>query len=216
MATTAKRLKLVTPEFIGSYVHLDQPYSGSDDIDPCYSILIVLDPDDKEHAKFIDKVEDAIQECIENKWGDKPRKFQSPLREGEDVGESEELQGKLCINVRSKTRPGIVDADSQKILDVEQECYSGAIYRCSISAYAWEHKVGGKGVSFGLDNVMKVDDGEHLGGGRSAPEEDFADVRPSRRSSKKAEAPARSKKSRVVEEEDDEEEEKPTRRRRNR
>ena len=165
--------KLVTPPFIGSFVHVAEAYSNSDDIDPCFSILIVLDPDDKEHADFINEMEDAVDRCIEEKWGEVPRKFSSPIKNGEDISDSEELEGKVCVNARSDRRPGVVDANLKKIIDVEEECYSGAIYRATIVAYAWTHKVGGNGVSFGLNNVMKIKDGDPLGGGRASPEEDF-------------------------------------------
>ena len=185
-AESPKRHKLVTPEFIGSYVHLDQPHSASEDVEPTYSMLIVLDPENDEHADFISRVEDEIESLIESKWGDRPRKFQSPLKEGEDLGDSDELQGKICINVRSKTKPGILDAEGQRIVDVAEECYSGATFIASISGYAWEHKVGGKGVSFGLDNVMKRGDGDPLGGGRAKAEDDFADyVSPRRKKAQK-------------------------------
>lgn len=176
------RHTLVSPEFVGNYVHLDKPYSGDDDIEPCYSIMLVLDPDNEEHAEFIDKLEAEIEDLVEAKWGEMPRKFKTPLKEGEDIMEDEDaFVGKIILNVRSTTRPGIIDADLQKILDVEEECYSGASFIVSISGYAWEHKVGGKGVSFGLDNVMKVADGDPLGGGRAKAEDDFAHLAPKRK-----------------------------------
>lgn len=174
-AKKAGPIKLTTPPFTGSYVHIAEAYSNSDDIDPCFSILIVLDPNDKAHAAFIEEMEDAVDRCIEEKWGETPRKFSSPIRNGEDIGDSEELEGMICVNARSDRRPGVVDSHLQKILNVEEECYSGATYRATIVAYAWTHKVGGNGVSFGLNNVMKMGDGEPLGGGRASPEEDFKD-----------------------------------------
>ena len=216
-AAKTGRRKLVTPPFTGSFVHLAEPHSASEDIDPCFSLLIVLDPEDPDHEAFIERVQDEIDSLIEGKWGEEPRKFQSPLKEGEDLGDSEELAGKLCINVRSKTRPGIVDADLQKILDLEEEVYSGARYVVSISGYAWEHKVGGKGVSFGLDNVMKVGEGDHLGGGRAKAEDDFADYTPPKsRGAKGKEKGTTARATRGKVETQDDDDEQPTRSRRTR
>ena len=75
------------------------------------------------------------------------------------------------FSVKSATRPGVVDTDLQPIIDPE-ELYSGAYYRASINPFAWDHPTGGKGVSFGLNYVMKVRDGEPFSG-RKAAEEDF-------------------------------------------
>lgn len=52
------------------------------------------------------------------------------------------------------------------------EVYSGCYMRATLTAYAYD-KGGGKGVSFGLQNLMKVKDGEPLSS-RATAENDFA------------------------------------------
>ena len=58
----------------------------------------------------------------------------------------------------------------QPILDSTQ-LYSGVWARVSINAFAFNTQ-GNKGVSFGLNHVQKVRDGDYLGG-RSKAEDDF-------------------------------------------
>ena len=72
----------------------------------------------------------------------------------------------------SKTRPGIVDEDLNAVLDPTQ-VYSGCYARVSINAFPYSNS-GNKGISFGLNNVQFLQDGEPLGG-RTRAEDDFAD-----------------------------------------
>jgi hypothetical protein len=57
-------------------------------------------------------------------------------------------------------------------MDVE-DISPGCIIRASVNFYAYDFK-GKKGVACGLQNVMKVKDGEAIGG-KTMPEEDFGE-----------------------------------------
>lgn len=172
-----------TPVFRGSFVHLARPDRVNDDADPRYSLVVVLDVEnDDEHAAFLDNLEEWIDEVAEERWGEIPKRLKSPIREGADISDDDYMADKVCFSASSQEtrKPGLVYDDLEPIdpQDQTQELYSGAWYRCTIKPWAWEHKTGGKGVSISLDNVMKVDDDEPLGGG-SAPdaEDDFSDMK---------------------------------------
>lgn len=102
------------------------------------------------------------------KWGDKPpRTLRSPFRLNEEldnptVGIPDDWII-MTFSANEDRRPGIVDAKLQDIID-ETEAYSGAWYRCQVRAFAYE-SAGNKGVSFGLQNVQKMKDGDPLGAG---------------------------------------------------
>ena len=120
----------------------------------------------------------AAHEAAVNKWGkDLPKKLKTPFKDqgerADDYAGFEE--GGIYITAQSDTRPGVVDAKVQDIID-ENDFYSGCWARATVNAYAWEHPTGGKGVSFGLLNVQKLRDGDRLGGGRAKPTEDFTPV----------------------------------------
>ena len=76
-----------------------------------------------------------------------------------------------CV-VSSKTQPQIVDANLNPIIN-PTEFYSGCYGRASINFFAYNNS-GNKGISAGLNNLQKLEDGESLGGITSA-EQDFAD-----------------------------------------
>lgn len=80
--------------------------------------------------------------------------------------------GHYIINVSSKNQPQVVDAARNPIIN-PVEFYSGCYGRASINFFAYNNN-GNKGVSAGLNNLQKLEDGEGLGGFTSA-EQDFAD-----------------------------------------
>jgi len=171
-------LKLVTPEFRGSFVHLVEPHAikaapGEKQNEPRYSITIVIAKTDP----FWKKVDALIEETAKAKWGKIPPKMKSPKKDG-DEGDADgnarpEFAGNWSVNATSKNKPGIVDVNLSPIM-VGDEIYSGAWYRASIRAYAWDHPTGGKGVSIALDNAMKTKDDEAFSG-RTNAASDFAD-----------------------------------------
>lgn len=158
---------IITPEFRGSFVNLAEPRPPAEGQAPVYSMVVVIP---KEETAFLEKLEQEVERVANEKWGKVPPRLKTTLRDG-DEEDRPEFKGCIVFNVKSKARPGIVDNDLQPIMDPE-ELYSGAWYRASINAYAWEHPTGGKGVSFGLNNVMKIKDDEAFSG-KQAAEEDF-------------------------------------------
>lgn len=166
--------KLITPPFRGWFVHLNEPrgIKGDPTSDKKYQMLIPILEDDG----FWKKAEAMVKDTAREKFGQIPRKLKSPIKEGAE-SEYEELDGYKFINPGNTRRPGLVDGRLEPIVDPE-ELYSGAWYRASLTAYAWEHPTGGKGVSFSLNNVMKVatPDGESDEplDGRTSAEQDFA------------------------------------------
>jgi len=163
--------KLITPEFRGSFVHILEPHApkaapGEAQQKARYQITIPLAKDNK----FWDEVQKLVVDTATAKWGKIPPKLKSPIKDGDAEGRAE-FEGKMTIQATSNNKPDIVGTNLKPIMEAS-EIYSGAWYRCSVRAYAWEHPTGGKGVSIALDNVMKVRDDEAFSG-RSSAEDDF-------------------------------------------
>ena len=170
--------KLITPEFRGSFVNLTKPHNmpGETDEDKArYQITIVLPKKDK----FWKTINEQIDATASEKWTKVPKALKRPIKDGDaedDDGELKypEFEGCYTLQVSTKRKPGVVDKALQPILNAD-ELYSGAWYRASIKPYAWSHPTGGNGVSFSVDNVMKVKDDTPLGGAAEAPEKEFAE-----------------------------------------
>lgn len=121
----------------------------------------------------------AVEDCAVDKFGvdyKKKERVKKPFLKVVDhpkMGLDPDLF-EVFIRCSSKDRPQVVDATMKAITeDRAREVYSGRWGRYSVRPYAYDHKTGGKGVSFGLQNVQVLRDDESLGGGRSRAEDDF-------------------------------------------
>lgn len=175
MATTNSDTKVVTGKVRLSYVHLFEPYSNNDDQEEKFSCVILIPKSDKKTLNAIKKATEAAAEAGKHtKFNGKiPANLKTTLHDGDDEGDLEknpEYEGHMFMSVSSKTKPGIVDKDVQPILD-STEVYSGCFARVSINAFPYNTQ-GNRGISFGLNHVQKIADGDYLGG-RSRAEDDF-------------------------------------------
>lgn len=167
--------KVVTGKVRLSYAHLFEPFAGPAGGEAKYSTVLLIPKSDKATIKAI---KGAQQAALENgktsKFGGKiPNNWKNTLHDGDEEADLEnnpEYEGHLYMTVSAKTKPGIVDRDVQPILD-STEVYSGCYARVSINAFPFNAQ-GSKGVSFGLNHVQKLADGEPFGG-RSKVEDDF-------------------------------------------
>lgn len=175
MATTNSDTKVITGEVRLSYVHLFEPYAQNEDQDPKYSCAILIPKSDKATLKRIRRaIEAATEQGKTSRWNGKiPPNLKTTLRDGDEEADLErnpEYAGHFFMNVNSTNRPGVVDRNVQTIID-STEVYSGCYARVSINAFPYSVS-GNKGVSFGLNHVQKLRDGDFLGG-RSRAEDDF-------------------------------------------
>lgn len=183
VATSNNNTKVVTGKVRLSYTHVFAPQS-MDGGDEKYSTAILIPKTDKETLKKIKAAVDAAKELgKKEKWGGKiPANCKTPLRDGdEERPEDENYAGHYFLNASSKNKPGIAkpigkEANGktkfQEITDTT-EVYSGCYAKVSLNFYPYDAK-GNRGVAAGLNNLVKVQDGDFLGG-RSSVNEDFAD-----------------------------------------
>ena len=100
--------------------------------------------------------------------------IKTPLRDGDKERKGDDAyKNAYFVNANSTTKPGVVDADRNPILD-SSELYSGIIGRASVNFYAFNSN-GNRGIACGLNNIQKLADGTPLGG-HSRAEDDFADL----------------------------------------
>lgn len=158
-----------------SYAHVFHKYSpeGTDE-EGKYSAVLIIPKTEKETVKAVRQaIESAKAAGMASKWsGKEPKKLDLPLRDGDDPenDKDESFAGSYYLNAKSKTRPGVVDRKLEPITD-EEEVYSGCYAIASVTFYAYDVS-GNRGVACGLNNLMKVRDGERLGG-RVSAEADF-------------------------------------------
>lgn len=138
-----------------------------------FSASLLFDKDDKEG---IAEVKKGIQAAIEK--GLQTNKFSKaqvpglrlPLRDGDVEFEAgnrgEEYKGKLFLNSSSSNQPGIVDKHAKPIFN-QDDFFSGCYGRADINFFPY-NKAGNRGVGVGLNNLMKLEEGERLDNRQSA------------------------------------------------
>lgn len=173
--STPSKTRVLTEKVRLSYVHVFEPYSQDGGDDEKYSTVILIPKSArKTKAKIDAAIEEAAQQGLHSRFdGKMPKNLATTLYDGDedaDLEKNPEYEGHWYMSISSKTRPGIVDRDVQPILD-STEVYSGCYARVDMNAFAYNYK-GKKGVSFGLNHIQKLADGDYLGG-RSRAEDVF-------------------------------------------
>lgn len=157
-----------------SFVHLFEKHAVEEGQTPAYSVMAILPKSDKVTlAKMREAEKNAAEKDKGRCWnGTIPKVLASIIKDGdaEDPKTGEpysaklpEVAGSYFFTVRStKLKPGVVDRDKNEILD-QSEVYSGCYGRLALTAYGYNVS-GNRGISFGLNHVQKLADGEPLGG----------------------------------------------------
>ena len=176
--STASTKVITGKNTIFSYLTINEPKAPLGGGTPKYSVSLIIPKSDK---VTIAKIRAAIQAAYEegtsklkgsSKSVPQLSTLKTPLRDG-DIERPDDPTYKNCffINANSVTKPGVVDANLNPIID-PSELYSGIIGRASINFYAFNSN-GNRGIACGLNNLQKLADGTPLGG-HSRAEDDFA------------------------------------------
>lgn len=165
---------VMTPKFRTSFVNVFRPSANKNDptAEPKYS-LTMLFAKDADLSALKKAAQAAIVEKLgpdQSKW---PKNLKNPFRDQGDFEYDGYEKGSIFIRASSKQKPGLVDQKNQDILE-EKDFYSGCYARATVRAFYYDTK-GNRGVSFGLQNVQKLGEGDPLGG-RTRASQDFEPV----------------------------------------
>lgn len=170
MTNDYQKRKVITPKFRASFVKVWKPEAFDEGQDAKYSIVMMFTK-----GTDLSKLKAAATAAKDDKWGNKPpKKLETPFKDGDDM-DREECEDMIVVRASSKHKPGVVGIDPRVPITDETEFYSGCYARASLQAFAYDYKGMKKGVSFALNNVQKLEDGEAFSGGGSKAEDDFDD-----------------------------------------
>jgi len=171
------------PRHRASYVKLDKPYPVKGTTKEAYSYVALFEP-----GADLSAMKAAALQAAKDKWGDKAEaiikhpKFKTPFKDQSDFVDADGEQrpgtkaGAIYLNLNHALKPLILGPNAKEITDI-RDFYSGCYAVAKCDCYAWEHEVGGKGITFSLLGVQKVAEGEKLGGsGARAEVSDFEAV----------------------------------------
>lgn len=172
MSEERSKFRLITPIARLSYPHLFHPQKAMDaDGKDKYGCELIFPP-----GTDLSALRAAANGAAVAKWGAAiPKKLRNPFRDGDEDREGKDgYAGCAFIGARCADKPGIVIGQNKDICTDESQIYGGCYVRASVTAFGYHHKKGGMGVSFALNNVWKLRDGEPFGN-RVPADQDFAD-----------------------------------------
>ena len=165
----ASSTQITTGKVRFSYCYLFSPKTMDDGSEKYCVTLLIPKSDKATLSKIRAAIEAAKTSYIQRNSGKKlPSNLKNTLHDGDgerpNGGEfGEECHGHYVMTVSAKNPPVIVNSDKTPITD-PRELYSGCYGRAVLNFYVYDTQ-GNKGVSAGLNGVMKLYDGEPLGGG---------------------------------------------------
>ena len=169
---------LMTPEFRVSFPEVFEPKAFGNSAAK-YSVCMLF-PRTDEVKDFFTKCKRIEAQVIAEKWGENvPDGLKTlPINDGNKKSKLQGYKDHYFITPKSGTKPGLVDGQIQPIIDREQ-FYGGCYAKATLNIYAYEYREGGtvisRGVTFGLNNIMKTKDGDAFSG-RTRPEDDFQPI----------------------------------------
>ena len=157
---------IVTPVFRASYPSVLKPTFNNLSKKNEFSVEAIFPPGEKLEA--MKKAAEAA--CIlkfgedKSKW---PKNLRSPFRDQNEKMKDGKLPdgmtaGAVFMRFKSEKRPGVVDQNKQEILE-DSKFYAGCYARAHVNAFAYNN-AGNAGVSFGLNHVQFVKDGDAFSG----------------------------------------------------
>jgi hypothetical protein len=102
----------------------------------------------------------AKEEYGEDLAGLKGAKLENPIKDGDQKPEWPGFPGNWYIRTVTQIQPAVFDQACKEVKPVEQKrVYAGCYCKAQVHCFAWKHS-GKIGVSFGVDAVQLVRDGE--------------------------------------------------------
>ncbi len=164
---TLEDKKCTTPKFRVSFPNVFEPKSFENG--PLkYSITMLFDKDTDLTA-----LKKAAHNAKLEAWGPKekwPKNLRSPFRDGNEKENLQGYQDCIFVSASSKQRPGVIDKNKEPITAEDETFYAGCYARATLIAFAYD-TAGNKGVSFALQNIQKLADGEQFSGKKSAADD---------------------------------------------
>ena len=168
---------LITPKFRASFAFVINPNMKAHKKDPTkppkYELTALFPAD----ADLTALKKAAAQVLIDKFGADQttwPKKLHNPFKDQGDYEYDGYVPGQMMIRMSTKNKPGVITADGKTITE-EQYFYSGC-YACAIVTPFWFDMETKKGVSFGLEMVQKLGEGDPLGGRARVASEEFEAV----------------------------------------
>jgi len=158
--------KVKTPKFRVAFPKVFKAESFQNGA-PKYSIVMLFPKDSTD----LSALKEAMKEARDKKWPDankRPKGLRNPIRDGDEKTELQGYAGNWFVFASSPEdqKPQVVD-QRLNVITEQSDFYGGCYARATLNAFAYD-TAGNRGISFGLNNIQKLADGESFSGRTSA------------------------------------------------
>lgn len=165
---------ILTPEFRVSFPQVFEAKAFGTSAPKFSVVMLFLKTED------LSEMKNLVMKVAHAKWGNNmPEGFINPFKDG-DKKDYEGYKGHIAVTAKTTYPIGVLDEQKKPIIN-PRDFYAGCYALATVNCFAYfptkANPLSTTGVAFGLQNVMKLRDGESLGGGRNA-ESDFESIKP--------------------------------------
>ena len=161
-----------------SYCHVFQPRKNEQSGKMKYDCCLIVSKDDTQAVQLINEAIEGAKALYKEKFGAPKGRLKTVVHDGdEDRPDDDTFAGKLYINASSNRKPGVKMIEAGMLVDCldEEEFYSGVKGAAGLRFYPYNN-AGNTGISCNLDNLLKLEDGDRIGGGSMSADQAFADL----------------------------------------
>ena len=137
----------------------------------------LIEKDDQ--AKLIKKVNDAMDQFLINKFGDKkkiPKALKRTCFKDGDESDYDGYENHMALKAGSTGRPTVINRDKSPVVESDDVFYAGCYVNAIIDFWYSDHPKGGKQLLANLMGVQFAKDGESFSGIVVADVDDFDDI----------------------------------------
>ena len=139
-----------------------------------YDCCLIVSKDDTQAVQLINEAIEGAKALYKEKFGAPKGRLKTVVHDGdEDRPDNPVFANALYINASSERKPGVKMLEAGMLVDCldEDDFYSGAWGAADINANS-----GAIGISCGLNNLLKLEDGEKLDGTGMTADQAFGDL----------------------------------------
>ena len=156
-----KRTLVMTPEFRLSFPALFEMREYNEK--KSYGLTMLFDK-----GTDLSQLKAAAKAALDEAFPKGVKNPRTPFLDGDDKVDEwgEGFKGKIYVRASTQFKPQVVDQNRVAIFDADK-VYPGCYCRAVVAPYTYDNS-GNRGVSFSLEAVQFIRDGERIGGGVSA------------------------------------------------
>ena len=161
-----------------AFPHVFAPVKKNDSDKAKYSACILIDKNDTQAVQLINEAVEGAKVLYKEQFGAPKGRLKTVVHDGdEDRPDDPVFANALYINASSERKPGVKMLEAGMLVDCldEDDFYSGCYGAADINLYPYNNS-GSCGISAGLNNVLKLEDGEKLSGTGMSADQAFADL----------------------------------------